>query len=90
MDQTTTDPADETAGSTDTATRVHLLAVPHHVTLRAERVPDAFGPGHHYEITGHYQAGAQAFTPQVVSDSAAGSADDALRVQLRRFRERGW
>ncbi|MEX5634971.1 hypothetical protein [Parafrankia sp. FMc2] len=90
MNQTApTDPAEPLA-ATDTATRVHLLAVPRHVTLRAERQPDAYGSGHQYEITGHYAQGEPAFRPQVVSDSAADNAEQALRVQLLRFRERGW
>lgn len=74
----------------ETATRVHLLAIPRHVTMHAERRPDAFGTGHHYEITGLIAEDVSAFTPQVVPDSVAGSAAEAIRVQLGRFREQGW
>lgn len=83
-------PEDEASAPDDTATRVHLLAVPRHVTLRAARKPDAFGSGHHYEITGLLAVDVPAFTPQTVLDSTAGSAAEALRVQLLRFRARGW
>lgn len=76
--------------ATDTATRVHLLAIPRHVTMHAERQPDAFGPGHHYLVTGLLAEDEPAFMPQTVPDSVAGSAAEAIRVQLGRFRDRGW
>jgi hypothetical protein len=78
------------AENPDTATRVHKLAVPHQVTMHAEPRPDAIGPGHHYSVTGVYRGGEQAFADQVVSATAAGSAAEALRVQLDRFRAKGW
>lgn len=74
----------------DSATRVHKLAVPHHVTMHAKRCPDAIGPGHYYLISGVYGDGGEAFPDQVVGAAAADSAAEALRVQLERFRERGW
>jgi hypothetical protein len=78
------------AENPDTATRVHKLAVPHQVTMHAEPRPDAIGPGHHYLVTGVDRNGEEAFPEQVVGSSAAGSAAEALWVQLRRFRDRGW
>lgn len=72
------------------ATRVHKLAIPRHVTMHAERRENAFGPGHHYAVTGFYPRGEEAFTEQVVPDSQAEDASEAIRVQLGRFRERGW
>lgn len=75
-----------------TASRVFLLAVPRHVTLRAERKPNAVSPGHHYVITGYFPQGEPAFSPDqfVVSESEAKTAGEAVRVALGRFRERGW
>lgn len=74
------------------AVAVHLLAIPRHVTLRAERKPNAVGDGHYYAITGNYAQGEDAFHPDhvVVYGSEAGRPAEALRVALGRFRVRGW
>lgn len=74
----------------DSASRVHKLAVPHHVTMRAERRANAMGDGHHYVVTGYYREGEAAFPEQTVSGEVAATASDAIRAQLERFRERGW
>jgi hypothetical protein len=74
----------------DTATRVHLLAVPRSVTVHAERRADAFGAGHHYAVTGHSKIGEELFVEMIVSAGDAEDAPTALRVALGRMRERGW
>ena len=75
-----------------TAAGVFLLAIPRHVTLHAERRPNAIGDGHHYAITGYFPLGENAFHPDqfVVSESEAATPGQAVRVALGRFRARGW
>ncbi len=74
----------------DSASGVHKLAIPRHVTMVADRHVNAFGDGHHYQVTGYYPAGEPAFGTEVVGDLSAAGPVEAIDVVLRRFRERGW
>lgn len=76
-------------GTEDRATRVHRLAVPLSVTMRATRLPNTYGGGHHFSVAGFTHGGEELFE-YTVSGSAADSASEAIRVQLDRLRERGW
>ncbi len=46
---------------TDSASRVHKLAVPRHVTMVATERPNAFGDEVHYVVDGYYPMGEIAF-----------------------------
>lgn len=72
----------------DSASRVHKLAVPRFVTMVASERPNAFGDETHYVVDGYYQSGEAAFEDEYVHEAT--DAEGAVRIVLGRLRERGW
>ncbi|MBL7487149.1 hypothetical protein [Frankia sp. AgW1.1] len=68
------------------------LAVPRHVTVFAEKTPNAIAPGHHWLITGFYPHGEVAFADHVIAvqPSEASTPTEAIDAALCKMRERGW